>query len=94
VIDDAPVSTAAEPDPAAGGDNRGRDSLVDFLSRLVIALAIYIGSIGPMYWPWHQAKFLNGYWIIAALYEPLYLVAGWIPPFGRWLNWYVLLWIR
>ena len=70
-----------------------RDDVIDFLSRLAIALAIYIGSIGPMYWKWHQSKFLNGPWIFAALYEPLYLVAGWIPPFGRWLNWYVSLWI-
>lgn len=67
--------------------------LIDFVARVVIALAIYVASIGPMYWQWYQAKYLNGRWIVAALYEPLFIVAGWIPPLGRWLNWYICLWI-
>jgi len=65
----------------------------DFVARLIIALGIYVASIGPMYWTWLQAKYLNGSWFIAALYEPLWIAAGLIPPLGHWLNWYVSLWI-
>jgi hypothetical protein len=92
-------AAAAHPDVKAESEaesvnqQREPNPLIDFLSRLIIALAIYVASIGPMYWPWYQAKFLNGWWIIAALYEPLFIVAGWIPPLGRWLNWYICLWI-
>lgn len=61
--------------------------------QMIILLGIYIFSIGPMYWTWVDAKQVNGSYYIAAMYEPLWILGGLIPPFGEWLNWYVRLWI-
>jgi hypothetical protein len=89
------LGTASAPNPQSNSEDEHREPnpLIDFTARMTIALAIYVASIGPMYWHWYQAKFLNGWWIVAASYEPLFIVAGWIPPLGRWLNWYICLWI-
>jgi hypothetical protein len=87
------TATAQAVETESDEEHREPNPLIDFLSRLIIALAIYVASIGPMYWHWYQAKYLNGWWILAAIYEPLFIVAGWIPPLGRWLNWYICLWI-
>lgn len=61
--------------------------------RAFIAFALYTFSIGPMYWTWYAGKYATGSAMIAALYEPLWRLAGWIPAFGDWLNWYVRWWI-
>ncbi|MEW4529055.1 MAG: hypothetical protein ACF8PG_01610 [Maioricimonas sp. JB045] len=63
------------------------------LMRLGIFFVIYVLSIGPMFWPWYEGRYLNGSRLIAAFYEPLWILAGWIPPLGHLINWYVRFWI-
>lgn len=61
--------------------------------QLIILIGLYVFSIGPMYWRWLGSKQVDGSYFIAVMYEPLWIVAGILPPFGEWLNWYVRLWI-
>ncbi len=72
-------------------------SLLEYLiasaEQMVILFGLYVLSIGPMYWTWIAAKHVDGSYYIAAFYEPLWFLAGLVPPLGEWLNWYVCLWI-
>jgi len=61
--------------------------------QLATAFIIYVFSIGPMYWSWYRGVYCEGPQIAVRIYSPLYHLAGWCPPFGEWLNWYVQLWI-
>lgn len=61
--------------------------------QVFIFLALYILSIGPMFWHWYAARNLESNSPVAFFYEPLYLLAGWCEPFGEFMNWYVDLWI-
>lgn len=88
---------AAESDPDPGipedlGAGWG-NYLLASAEQMVILVGIYIFSIGPMYWKWLEAKQVDGVHMVAVLYEPLWRLAGLIPAFGEWLNWYVRLWI-
>ena len=87
---------ARDPVPAPEGttdEPRAVPQWVVFIEQLIISFGLYVFSIGPMYWFWFGAKYVNGPFLIAALYEPLWQLAGICPPFGAWLNWYVRLWI-
>lgn len=63
------------------------------LWQLAACFVVYTLSIGPLFWQWYSSMYLNGPSFYAKLYYPLYLLAGLIPPFGEFLNWYVDLWI-
>ena len=63
------------------------------LWQMAACFVVYVLSIGPLYWQWYSSMYLNGPSFYAKLYYPLYLLAGLIPPFGEFLNWYVDLWI-
>ena len=63
-----------------------------FIEQLIIALGLYAGSIGPMYWIWFDAKYGHGPWLVAAFYEPLWRLAE-IPWIGNAINTYVTWWI-
>jgi len=91
-IDSAAPIESTEPSPKAPAQGPNA-AIISVIEQWVIFVLLYIFSIGPMYWPWHQAKNGDGYRIIAVLYEPLYFLAGVVPWFGDWLNWYVGLWI-
>lgn len=67
--------------------------LVVSLEQMIILVGFYILSIGPMYWSWVGAKQVDGSYYIAAIYEPLWFLAGVFPDLGEWLNWYVRFWI-
>lgn len=64
-----------------------------FAQRTFLLLGIYVLSIGPMYWKWYAAHYADGSETLARFYEPLVIMARLIPPFGRWMDWYVGLWI-
>jgi hypothetical protein len=68
------------------------EELIATLERLAILFALYVLSIGPMYWTWVGAKYLHGSYLVAVFYEPLWQLAGLIPPLGEWINWYVKWW--
>ena len=61
--------------------------------RVFLYSVLYALSIGPFYWQWYGSRFVGGASIIAAFYQPLVLLAEWIPPFGDWMDWYVNFWI-
>jgi hypothetical protein len=63
------------------------------LWQMAACFVVYVLSIGPLYWQWYSSMYLNGPSFYAKLYYPLYLLAGLIPPFGEFLNWYVELWM-
>lgn len=64
-----------------------------FLLRMCVYFSIYVISLGPMYWQWWEGKYMNGSKLVAAFYEPLFLISGWIPPLGWFVNSYVHLWV-
>lgn len=57
-----------------------------------LLFGLYVLSIGPLYWRWYSAKFVNGSQYVAAFYEPLWALAHAVPWFGDWLDFYVQLW--
>lgn len=86
--------------PVAGASAEGADSRENrlpfwqrFLLRMFVYFSIYVISLGPMYWQWWEGKYMNGSKLVAAFYEPLFLVSGWIPPLGWFVNSYVHLWV-
>jgi hypothetical protein len=63
------------------------------LLRFSLYFSIYVFSLGPMYWHWWEGKYMNGSRLVAAFYEPLLLLSGWIPPLGWFVNSYVHVWV-
>ena len=72
---------------------RAKPAWLRFLQRLFVYFSIYVFSLGPMYWHWWEGKYLYGSKLIAAFYEPLYLLTKWIPPLGWFVNSYVHIWV-
>lgn len=66
--------------------------LLATIEQAIILFGIYVLSLGPMYWTWIRAKHVDGNSVIAAIYQPLWVLGGLIDPFGEWLNWYVRFW--
>jgi hypothetical protein len=67
--------------------------LLGTAARMSALLCLYVLSIGPMYWQWVSAKYVDGPPLLAAFYEPLWLVANRYEWLGDLLNWYVRWWI-
>jgi hypothetical protein len=84
-----PVGNQALSPPPQRPRSRFRMALL----QMAITLVVYVLSIGPLYWQWYAGKYVNGPTVIAAFYEPLWILCGWFPPLGRFVNWYVSLWI-
>jgi hypothetical protein len=84
--DSAPQPTAP---PPKSWSRRVRASCL----RLSIYWLLYTLSIGPMFWPWYEATFLNGERWVAVFYYPLVFVCDHVPPYGNLVNWYINLWI-
>jgi hypothetical protein len=60
----------------------------------LVGFLLYGLSIGPMYWHWFLGKYTEcGPIWIAMFYEPLWLLARWIPPLGWCLDSYIRWWI-
>ncbi len=87
-------SDSQEVEPTAPAEKRKPvPHLIALIEQLIITFGVYVLSIGPMYWPWYNAKYVEGPLIIAAFYEPLWLLAGWVPAIGDALNWYCSFWV-
>ena len=63
------------------------------LIAAAIAVVVYTLSFGPMFWTWFSSKFIGGSPFWAAVYEPLYLAANFVPPYGWLVARYVDLWV-
>lgn len=93
------ASESSHPAPLASQSDLGAQAptwgdLFHWLSqRLFISFVLYVLSIGPLYWQWYRSQFVGGSRILSAFYLPLLKLAGWVPPFGAWLDWYINLWI-
>ncbi len=61
--------------------------------RVFLYSVLYVLSIGPFYWHWYRSRFVGGSTVVAAFYQPLVILAEWVPPFRDWIDWYVNLWI-
>jgi hypothetical protein len=60
---------------------------------LLIAFTLYVLSAGPMYWTIYEAYFLDGSRWVSSLYFPLVLLSSVSDTFGRWMEWYIGLWV-
>ena len=87
-----PAAAVLDPSPAPQRIAWGR-RLRNLGVRLAIYWAIYTLSIGPMFWWWYEATFLDGHRWIAAFYFPLLFACDRIDWFGDLVNWYINLWI-
>lgn len=54
---------------------------------------LYLLSIGPAYWTWYEATYLDGPIWIQILYLPLVLICELCPPLGWLVNGYISWWI-
>jgi hypothetical protein len=84
---------AAVQAPDAADPGTFRSWLFGFVQRTFLLLGIYVLSFGPMYWHWYGGRFAGGSQIVAAFYEPIVVIATFVPWFGEWMDWYVGLWI-
>lgn len=89
---------SVDPDSAVDAEEERRFySPLEFAAavynRVLVATVVYVLSIGPMFWHWHEATFLHGEPFVAKLYYPLLIACTICPPFGDWVNWYINLWI-
>ena len=75
------------------GEFRWRYLFLHLAQRTFLYFVLYALSIGPFYWTWYKSRFVSGSSSIAAFYEPLVWLANVVPPFGKWMNWYIHLWI-
>lgn len=87
---DTQITAALPPDPVPP---RPRSRFWAIAIQLAITWVVYVLAIGPLYWQWYQGKYVSGPTLIAAFYEPLWLMCGWFPPLGHFVNWYVRFWI-
>ena len=65
--------------------------------RILVYLLAYLGisivTIGPCFWYWHEATFVNGPTWIAKFYAPLVWLCDHFWPLGWLVNKYVNWWI-
>ncbi len=96
-----PASPQADPlpssQPSAHRQERGEYTWGGYLrflaQRVFLYSVLYVLSIGPFYWQWYGSRFVGGSAVVAAFYQPLVILAEWVPPFRDWIDWYVYLWI-
>lgn len=76
---------------------RFRRYLRQLAIRVVVYLVLYfvgaIVTIGPCFWSWHEATFVNGPRWIAKFYAPLVWICDRCPPLSWLVNLYVNWWI-
>jgi hypothetical protein len=61
--------------------------------QMLLLFSVYTLSIGPMFWTWYSAMYLDGPVWVAKLYLPLVIACEVIPPFGWLVNQYINWWI-
>lgn len=70
-----------------------RDWLLRIYCELLVLLALYVFSIGPMYWSIYEAYQLDGSPFLAKMYFPVVWVCENNEYVYEWVEWYVGLWI-
>tara|TARA_R110002072_G_scaffold233795_1_gene391338 strand:- start:4245 stop:4550 length:306 start_codon:yes stop_codon:yes gene_type:complete len=85
------VCTISEAEPKGGGLSKLRQWWPKSV-RVIIAVILYVFSIGPMFWYWYEAENMGGNPLMRVLYAPLRLLCV-IPQIEDWLNNYINWWI-
>ena len=71
-----------------------RRFFVDIAIYLMIYVVVAGVSIGPLFWVWFGAVYVDGPKWFARLYLPLALLCEICPPLGwlinAWINWWIL----
>jgi hypothetical protein len=84
-------------EPAANADTGYKFEFARFVAwlpvYLLIGFAVYVLSAGPFYWTIYEAYRVQERPYIQALYLPLVLLSETSPLFGRWMDWYIGLWV-
>lgn len=88
------LSDQEAPTPRA----RRRRTWLRFFADIGVYLVIYVVvagvSIGPLFWVWFGAVYVNGPKWFARLYLPLALLCEICPPLSwlvnTWINWWIL----
>ena len=89
---DAPAPTET---PVGTSWPKFRRWAVRRLIALLIALTLYVLSIGPMWWEWYSGMYVStsgNYWVIA-IYEPLRLACqiDWVNSIvTAYIEWWIL----
>ncbi len=92
VATDAPAPTET---PAGTSWPKFRRWAVRRLIALLVALTLYVLSIGPMWWAWYSGMYVStegNYWVIA-IYEPLRLACqiDWVNSIvTAYIEWWIL----
>jgi hypothetical protein len=60
--------------------------------RLALCWALYTLSIGPMYWTWFGAAYVNGSYWVHAFYSPLRYACEYVPYYGDLVEGYIWWW--
>jgi hypothetical protein len=84
---------AQEMDGAPSRLKRFRDWLLRLYCQALILFALYVFSIGPMYWEIYEAYELDGSPVVAAAYYPVVWTCERNEYVSDWVDWYVGLWI-
>jgi len=71
---------------------RNHRRLIRRLTILLAVLIVYVLSIGPMFWYWYEARYLDGPIWVVLLYEPLRLATR-FELFEKFINDYINWWI-
>ena len=64
-----------------------------WLKVTLLLVAIYVLSIGPMFWVWYDAEYFTGNLLIRVFYAPLRLLCGFEfieDLMNRYINWWIL----
>lgn len=89
-----PVASSRLPQTPPRGSERRRHWLQLYCRVLIVLhlLFLYALSIGPLFWWWFDAQYIDGSPLLKAFYQPL-LWACQFKPIGDAVNWYINLWI-
>jgi hypothetical protein len=68
--------------------------VVRIVIYVLIYLAIAIVTIGPCFWYWFEATYVNGAIWVAKFYAPLLWLCDRIWPLGWFVNHYINWWIK
>lgn len=94
ITDVEPLATEQEPPAPKRRKRSWRGFFRDILLYLLIYVVISGISIGPFFWVWFSAVYVDGPKWFARLYMPLLFLCEIFPPLGKlinaWINWWIL----
>ena len=62
------------------------------VAQILLVWVLYTASIGPMYWKWYAATYINGPYWVAAMYSPLHYACRYVPYYADAVEGYIWWW--